>query len=107
MNYPGIRGEVVHSYDITDRKRLEQELEHSEDYFRSLIENASDMVSSTMDGGQDPDYETTYAYYDSGELKSRVTEASSATYTYDVSGRLAEIEDTALKNSSRPSESYV
>ncbi|MDY6793711.1 MAG: RHS repeat-associated core domain-containing protein [Actinomycetota bacterium] len=52
------------------------------------------LVSSTMNGGLTPDYETSYAYYDSGELALRVTPASSATYDYDVSGRLVEIEDT-------------
>jgi len=36
---------VVNSRDITERKRLEEELQRSEEYFRLLIENASDIVT--------------------------------------------------------------
>jgi len=44
LDNPYIRGIVVHSTDITEQKRLEEELQRSEEYFRSLIENASDIL---------------------------------------------------------------
>jgi PAS domain S-box-containing protein len=44
LDNPYIHGIVVHSTDITERKRLEEELLRSEEYFRSLIENTSDII---------------------------------------------------------------
>lgn len=40
-NSLGIEGLIV---DITDRKRIEEALRHSEEYFRFMIENSSDMI---------------------------------------------------------------
>jgi len=44
LDNPYIQGIVVHSTDITERKQLEEELLRSEEYFRSLIENTSDII---------------------------------------------------------------
>jgi two-component system cell cycle sensor histidine kinase/response regulator CckA len=45
----GEAGESVHTLavliDVTQRKRAEDALQHSEEHFRSLIENASDVIS--------------------------------------------------------------
>ncbi|NQT74853.1 MAG: PAS domain S-box protein [Chloroflexi bacterium] len=42
LNNPlGFEGLIV---DITDRKRIEEALRHSEEYFRFMIENSSDMI---------------------------------------------------------------
>ncbi|MCQ3976180.1 MAG: hypothetical protein DPW09_22360 [Anaerolineae bacterium] len=47
-----LNGELVGNYrDVTERKELEQKLRASEDYFRSLIENASDGIAVTNPEG--------------------------------------------------------
>lgn len=42
---PAVVGMVVSARDITDRKAVEQKLQTSESYYRSLIRNAADMIS--------------------------------------------------------------
>ena len=42
---PTVNGMVLTARDITDRKNIEQELQRSEGYYRSLIRNAADMIS--------------------------------------------------------------
>ncbi len=42
---PSVRGIVVNARDITERKCLEEELQRSEEYFRSLIERSSDVIA--------------------------------------------------------------
>lgn len=46
---PSVGGVVCHSRDVTGRKQAEQALEHSEARFRSLVQNASDMIT-VLDG---------------------------------------------------------
>ena len=41
---PSVRGVVVHSRDVTERKRLEEALAESEDWFRSVVENTMDLI---------------------------------------------------------------
>jgi PAS domain S-box-containing protein len=45
------KGLVVVGYDITDRKRIEQDLRHSESQVRTLIEQASDGIFMTDHNG--------------------------------------------------------
>ncbi len=42
---PAVAGLVITARDITDRKAMEERLQRSESYYRSLIRNAADMVS--------------------------------------------------------------
>ncbi len=44
---PEIRGIVVTSRDVSDRKLMEEELKRSEEYFRAVIENAMDIIMIT------------------------------------------------------------
>jgi len=45
LDNPSIQGVVVHARDITDKKALEEELQRSEEYFRSLTESTSDIIT--------------------------------------------------------------
>ncbi|MGY2896235.1 PAS domain S-box protein [Deinococcus sp. UYEF24] len=45
LHDPHIRGIVINSRDVTDRKLAEQALERSEARFRSLVQNASDIIT--------------------------------------------------------------
>ena len=45
LENPAIGGIIVHARDITESKRLEEELHRSETYFRSLVEGASDVIA--------------------------------------------------------------
>lgn len=45
LDKPSIEGIIVHSRDITDKKLLEEELQRSEEYFRSLTESTSDVIT--------------------------------------------------------------
>lgn len=45
LHDPHIRGVVINSRDVTDRKLAEQALERSEARFRSLVQNASDIIT--------------------------------------------------------------
>jgi len=42
---PALKGIVLNTRDITDRVLLDEELRHSERYFRALIENAYDIIA--------------------------------------------------------------
>lgn len=42
---PAVSGMVITARDITDRKAIEEQLQRSEKYYRSLIRNAADMIS--------------------------------------------------------------
>ncbi len=44
LDNPSIQGVVVHARDISERKSLEEELQRSERYFRSITENTSDII---------------------------------------------------------------
>ena len=44
LDDPSVKGVVVTSRDITDRKRMEEELKRSEEYFRAVMENALDLI---------------------------------------------------------------
>ncbi len=58
--------------DITERKRAEEELQRKEEYFRSLIENASDAISILNADGtiryQSPSYESVLGYVPEEEV---------------------------------------
>jgi PAS domain S-box-containing protein len=45
LDNPSIQGVVVHARDITEKKTLEEELQRSEEYFRSLTESTSDVIT--------------------------------------------------------------
>ncbi|MBN2025666.1 MAG: PAS domain S-box protein [Actinobacteria bacterium] len=45
LDNPSIQGVVVHARDITDKKDLEEKLRRSEEYFRSLTESTSDIIT--------------------------------------------------------------
>ena len=45
LHDPVVRGIVINARDITDQVRLREELQRSEEYFRSIIEAASDIVA--------------------------------------------------------------
>jgi len=45
LENPSIQGVVVHARDITDKKALEEKLQRSEEYFRSLTESTSDIIT--------------------------------------------------------------
>ena len=45
LDDPGVRSVVITSRDVTERKQAEEALKDSEERFRSLVQNASDMVS--------------------------------------------------------------
>ncbi len=45
VDNPVVAGMVLTARDITDRKAVEQKLQRSESYYRSLIRNAADMIS--------------------------------------------------------------
>jgi PAS domain S-box-containing protein len=51
LDNPSIRGIIVHARDITDKKTLEEELQRSEEYFRSLTESTSDVIIVLDAGG--------------------------------------------------------
>jgi len=44
LDNPSIQGVVVHARDISERKSLQEELQRSERYYRSLTENTSDVI---------------------------------------------------------------
>ncbi|MEW6554226.1 MAG: PAS domain-containing sensor histidine kinase [Actinomycetota bacterium] len=44
LDNPDVRGVVVTSRDITDRKRIEEALKRSEEYFRVVMENTMDII---------------------------------------------------------------
>jgi PAS domain S-box-containing protein len=45
LHNPAVAGGVIHSHDITESVRIQEELEVREEYFRRLLEVASDMVA--------------------------------------------------------------
>jgi PAS domain S-box-containing protein len=45
LDDPTVGGIVINSRDITERKRAEEALKRSEEYFRALIENSSDGIT--------------------------------------------------------------
>ncbi|MDY7078033.1 MAG: PAS domain S-box protein [Chloroflexota bacterium] len=49
IEYEGEKADLIIARDITERKQAEEALRRSEEYFRSLIENASDIVT-ILDG---------------------------------------------------------
>ena len=51
LNFANRRAELVLAEDITERKRMERALRQSEERFRTLIENASDMITILDAGG--------------------------------------------------------
>lgn len=51
LDHPDVRGIVTSARDITDRKRSEETLEHSEGRFRSLVQNASDLITVLDEAG--------------------------------------------------------
>ncbi len=44
LNNPNIRGIVLDTRDITDRKRIEEELYKSEERFRAIVQNSTDII---------------------------------------------------------------
>ncbi|MBW2596428.1 MAG: sensor domain-containing diguanylate cyclase [Deltaproteobacteria bacterium] len=44
LDNPSVAGFVMNVRDITDRKRMEEELRNSEERYRALVENASDII---------------------------------------------------------------
>ena len=45
LENPSIQGVIVNARDITEKKTLEDELQRSEEYFRSLTEGTSDIIT--------------------------------------------------------------
>ncbi len=45
LNNPAVEGIIVHARDITQSKRLEAELHRSEEYYRSLVESTTDVIT--------------------------------------------------------------
>lgn len=45
LNNPVVKGIVLNSRDITESKQIQKKLKDSEEYFRVLIENSSDVIS--------------------------------------------------------------
>jgi len=44
LDDPEVQGIVATSRDITERKRMEEELKHREEYFRAVVENTVDLI---------------------------------------------------------------
>jgi PAS domain S-box-containing protein len=44
LDHPPLNGIVITTRDVTDRKRIEEELKKSEEYFRAVTENALDII---------------------------------------------------------------
>jgi len=51
LDNPSIQGVIVHARDINDKKTLEEELQRSEEYFRSLTEGTSDIITVLDENG--------------------------------------------------------
>ncbi|HNR90634.1 MAG TPA: PAS domain S-box protein [Spirochaetota bacterium] len=49
---PAVRGIVINTRDVTDRKEAERALEDRERYYRTLIENSSDVIAILDDTGR-------------------------------------------------------
>lgn len=45
LHEPAVRGIVYNARDVTDRRRAEEALRQSEERFRSLVQNASDLIT--------------------------------------------------------------
>ncbi len=45
LHNPIVKGVVLNARDVTEKKKIEQKLKDSEEYFRALIENTSDVIS--------------------------------------------------------------
>lgn len=52
LDNPSIRSIVINSRDITERRRIEQELRDSEERFRSLVQNSSDIITILSPTGE-------------------------------------------------------
>jgi len=67
-----LSGYLLQLQDITERKRAEEALRHQEQYFRSLIENASDAIAIVNGDGivryQSPSYERVLGYRPEQEI---------------------------------------
>ncbi len=74
LHDPAVRGIVINSRDIAERKEAELRLRASEEHFRSLIENASDLIAVLEEDGtfkyQSPSF-TSVMGYGPGELLGR------------------------------------
>ena len=49
---PSIKGVVISARDVTDRKQIEKKLQSSEEHFRALIENTTDIITIIKTDGE-------------------------------------------------------
>jgi len=87
---PTVRGIVINSRDISDRRLAEEELRRSERYFRSLIENALDIIT-ILDGEGKVIYESPSFFRELGYAPEEVLGKPAFDFIHpEDRGRIAE-----------------
>ena len=78
LDVPSVQGIVHNSHDITERSQAEDALRHSEERFRSLVQNASDLITvieaDTTIRYQSPSIEHMLGHDDSLIVGTRLTD---------------------------------
>ena len=78
IDFNGKPAVIVSAFDVTDRKIVEKELKKKEEYFRALIENASDMLLIIDQKGlitfRSPSFEKIFEYHPAADFDKNISE---------------------------------